>query len=157
MALQRRDTRSALASLRAATPLADASGVRALQLHIALMEAVAMRRDVGRFDAPTAQLGNAGLRIEWLEAALSEALARGDGAAAARHYREAADLLGDTHSAAAIRLHELGARAHELAGDGRGAQDATAAAKDARDARARTLPARRAADTPGTPTPQGAR
>lgn len=141
LALSRRDLRSALASLRAARPLAAASGVRQLQLRVDLMEAIAARRDVARFDTATAALGHAGLRIEWLQAALRGAIARGDAAAATALYREAAGWVRGTHSAAAIDLHALGAQAHALAGDAAGAAEAAQAGREARTAHARGLPA----------------
>lgn len=154
LALARRDLRSALASLRAARPLAAASGVRQLQLRIDLMEAVASRRGVARFDAPTAELGHAGLRIEWLQAALAEAVARGDAATATALYREAASRVRGTHSPAAIRLHVLGAQARTLAGDTPGAEEARRAEAEALAARRRGLTA---ADATLPPTPQGPR
>ncbi len=157
LALGRRDTRSALASLRAARDLAAASGVRLLQLEIDLAEAVATRRDVARFDEPTAALGHAALRIDWLEAALESAVSRGDADAAVRHYREALGWVRGTHTARAIRLHALGARARMLAGDAAGAQDARRAEQDARAARARALPQPDAATPSPTPPTQGAR
>jgi tetratricopeptide (TPR) repeat protein len=158
LALARRDTRSALASLAAAGPLAEASGVRALQLRIALMEAVTTRRDVQRFDAATEDLGNAGLRIAWLEAALAAAISRGDATDATGLYREAADWIRGTHSPTAVRLHELGARAFDLAGDAAAADDARRAMRDTRAMLARAMPAPgTGAAAQGTTTPQGAR
>jgi tetratricopeptide (TPR) repeat protein len=157
LALARRDTRSALASLGTAAPLAKNSGVRALQLRIELMQAITTRRGVGAFDEPTASLGNAGLRIAWLGAAIADAAERGDGTRASSLYREAADWIRGTHSPAAIRLHALGARARILAGDAAGAQDARRAEAEARAAYERALPARAAVATTSGPGPQGTR
>lgn len=157
LALARRDTRSALASLRAARSLAAASGVRQLQLEIDLMEAVATRADVARFDEPTATLGHAGLRIDWLEAALADAVAGNDADAATRLYREAADWVNGTHSPSAVRLHALGARARILAGDAPGARDARRAEQEARDAASRAAPRAGASAAPPTSPTQGAR
>lgn len=141
LALAGGDTPKALAALRAARLLAEGSGVRALQLRIALMEAVAAGSDIAGFDEPTAELGNAGLRIDWLEAALGSALRRSDAEAGVDLYREAVGWIRGTHSPAAIRLHALGARARALAGDEAGAGDARRAERQARAAHQAALPA----------------
>lgn len=158
LALARRDTRAALASLRAARVLAADSGVRQLQLEIELMETVATRRDPTPLDAPTAALGHAGLRSRWLEAAIGQALAGGDAQAAARFYREAADRLRGTHAPLAQRVHALGERALAAAGDATGAAEARRAGAAAHAAWTRALPRASAAQAPpSTPATQGAR
>jgi tetratricopeptide (TPR) repeat protein len=158
LALDRRDTRTALAALRTARGLAEASGVRQLQLEIALLEARALERDIGEYDAPTATLGHAGVRLDWLEAALGAAVSRGDGAAATRLYGEATGWLRGTHSPQVVRIHALGARARVLSGDAAGAREAQDAERDAAAALARARPAEAAAPAATRPQPpQGTR
>lgn len=133
------DAAAAGERLRQAHRLAEASGVRALQLRIALSEAGQRPQALSALDAPTAALGNAGLRLDWLQAALAQAIARGDVRGAGALYDEAAALLraGDALHAAA--LHRLGAEARDRAGDHAGAEAArarAAAASAAADAAA---------------------
>ncbi|WP_147653757.1 serine/threonine-protein kinase [Vulcaniibacterium gelatinicum] len=120
---QLEDGTAARTALAEAQRLAEASGVRQLQLEIALERARRGTPDP-TLDEATATLGHAALRLEWLRLALQAALARKDAAAAVAHYREAAQWLraGDYLGAAA--LHGLGAQALALAGDAAGARAA---------------------------------
>lgn len=119
LARRRGDAARASQLLRDAAKLAADSGVRALQLQLALQDPAA--RDL---DAATAALGHAGLRLSWLERAIGEALARGDERAAGEAYEEARGLLRDGDFVHAFRLHALGARARSAMGDSSGAASA---------------------------------
>lgn len=140
LALARGDARAAATALHNARPLANASGVRVLQLRLDLLLARLDARSVAAFDAPTAALGNAGLRLEWIEAAMTERLARGDARGAVPLYREATGWLHGATPPVAARLHELGAAALAATGDGAAAGDARAAMRLARDAMQATIP-----------------
>lgn len=113
---------------------AQASGVRLLQLQVALQAAGEGQRLDPALDARIAALGHAGLRLQWSQARMREAIARGQPAAALRVYRELQPLLrrGDNLEAAA--LHELAASAARASGD---AGAAAAAERDALAARQR--------------------
>ncbi|MBW8808823.1 MAG: tetratricopeptide repeat protein [Lysobacter sp.] len=95
---------------------AQASGVRLLQLQVAL-QAAGDGRLPAAVDAQIAALGHAGLRLQWTQARMREALARHDPAAALRIYRDIQPVLrrGDNLEAAA--LHTLAAGAARAAGD----------------------------------------
>jgi len=124
-------------ALRQARQLAEASGVRQLQLQIALEQARGGHAD-STLDRATAALGHAGLRLAWLEQAMQGALSARNPANALAYYREAAQRLrdGDFHRAPA--LHRLGARAYAAVGDVAGERSARnkadAALKTLRDA-----------------------
>ena len=126
------DAAVAAAARREARELAEASGVRQLQLQIALEAARAGEPGPG-LDEATARLGHAGLRLAWLEWRMREALASTDPdpADALAAWREAAPLLREGDFVRAHRLQALAARAHDAAGD---TQAADAASEDAREA-----------------------
>ena len=125
------------AALREATKLASTSGVRQLQLEAALQRTRMGQHD-GALDAATAALGNATLRLEWLEQAMRDALARRDFASASKRYREAALLLRAGDALRALDIHALGAQA--LAADVVAARTATAKAAEARNTFRSALP-----------------
>ena len=104
--------------LAEARQAADASGMQAMKLR------VATAADPGdALDEATRELGHFGVRLDWLRAAMRQALARGDAAGAAARYAQARNLLQGHESAVqAAELHALGARALE-------ASDATASAR----------------------------
>ncbi|GAB2515830.1 protein kinase domain-containing protein [Lysobacter humi (ex Lee et al. 2017)] len=139
-ALAAGDRRAASAAVQAAAPLAQASGVRVLQLELDLLRARIGSADAAALDRATAALGNAGLRLEWLEVATAAAMARGDTAAAVAHYREARALLRDAHPPGAARLHATGAEALRASGDRLGADDADRARREAAEALAASIP-----------------
>ena len=123
MAQGRGDAAVAQSQLAEATRLAAASGVKALQLQVALQGP-----NAGTLDADTSALGHAALRLRWLEMAMTNALARGDAAAAVSAYRDAQKRLRAGDFQRATQLHALGARALTAAGDPAGAATARAAA-----------------------------
>lgn len=127
-------------ALQLARQLARQSGVRLLQLQVA---AQAMRN--GRADATlnaaTATLGHVALRLQWIEAAMQQALDARDVATALRLYREASPLLRRGDYLHAQRLHALGAHAATATGDANAAADASAAARGARQRLREQLPA----------------
>jgi len=123
LAQNRDDTAAAQRQLAEAARLAAASGVKALQLQIALQGP-----DAGTLDADTSALGHIALRLRWLETAMTNALARGDAAAAVSAYRDAQVRLRAGDFQRAPQLHTLGARALAATGDRAGAATATAAA-----------------------------
>jgi len=142
LALHAGDPKSAAAALDDARPLAEASGVRELQLRVALLRArIDPRADAG-LDAATAQLGNAELRLDWLALAMQRALAAHDATAAVRAYREAVSLMRGSEVLGAPQIHTLGASAQRLAGDGAGATAAEQAAAAAQAAFQAKLPNR---------------
>jgi hypothetical protein len=107
---------------------AAASGVKQLQLLVALHEPA----DVERLDRDTAALGNVPLRLQWAEMRMRQLTANSSGQAqAARLYRELLPLLRRGDNLRGFRLHGHGAQA--LA-----ASDAAAAAS-ARDNACRAL------------------
>ncbi len=110
--------------LQQAQAEAQRSGVRQLQLRIALEQARTRPAALDALDAPTAALGHAPLRMEWLRQHMQRAIARGDAPVAIAAYSEAAGLLRAGDALQAHVLHALGARARELAGDPAGAQSA---------------------------------
>ncbi len=135
-------TREAAAVLRQASQLAIASGVRHLQLQIALREArLGARRnaDAG-LDGATTALGHAGLRLAWLEWQMEQALAREDASAARAAYREATGLLRAGDYQRAWQLHRLGALAHAQGGEAAAAQRASARADTAHAEAVKALP-----------------
>lgn len=102
----RKDAPAALA-LRTAKSLAARSGVRQVQLQVLLGQTDAD----AEADAQTRALGNATLRLQWLEQAMRAALARGDRARAETHYREVLAWLRNGDALRAEQLHTLGAQA----------------------------------------------
>ncbi len=142
LALHAGDPRSAAAALDDAQPLAEASGVRELQLRVALLRArIDPHADSG-LDAATAMLGNAELRLDWLTLAMQRALAAHDGTAAVRAYREAVSLMRGSEVLGAPQIHTLGASAQRLAGDSAGTAGAEQAAAAAQAAFRTKLPTR---------------
>jgi eukaryotic-like serine/threonine-protein kinase len=128
----------AAAVLREATGLASASGVRQLQLEAALQRGRMGQHDA-TLDAATIALGNATLRLEWLEQQMRDALARKDFAAAGKRYREATLLLRAGDALRAVEIHALGAQA-VAAADTAASRTAIAKAAGARDAFRTALP-----------------
>ncbi|MCD9032269.1 protein kinase [Luteimonas sp. Y-2-2-4F] len=122
------DAGAASAAWAEADRLAARSGIPLLQLDIALRRTPA-RADL---DAATARLGHAGLRLQYLEQAIAQALAGGDATAATAAYREAQRLLRAGAYLRADRLHALGAQAAAAAGDAAAADAARADADAAR-------------------------
>ncbi|MDQ3228495.1 MAG: tetratricopeptide repeat-containing serine/threonine protein kinase [Pseudomonadota bacterium] len=115
-------------SLQQARQLARQSGVRLLQLQVAVQTMRSGRAD-GTLDAATAALGHVALRLNWIEAAMQQALDARDAVTALRLYREALPLLRRGDYVHAHRLHTLGARAATASGDANASADATAAAR----------------------------
>ncbi|GAB6197339.1 tetratricopeptide repeat protein [Lysobacter xanthus] len=141
LAAARGDASIARAALRAAAPLARASGVRALALDLDLLQARLSQADPAPLDAPTAALGHAGLRLEWIELAMAAAIRRGDAAGALRLYREAGTWLRENDSRLAISIHRQAAVAHRLAGDALSADEADRAARESQSRFDAHLPA----------------
>ena len=98
-----------------------------------------MGRHDATLDAATTSLGNATLRLEWLEQAMRDALSREDFASAGKRYREAALLLRAGDALRAVDIHALGAKAL-AASDAAAARAATAKAANARDVFRTALP-----------------
>lgn len=130
------------AALEQARRAAEASGVRLLQLQVAL-ESSTDARDPALASA-VASLGHAGLRLRWTESAMTRALAAGDASGAARLYRDAMPQLRRGDALRASALHALGARALAALGD---AHAATVAREHAQ-ASHRTLESHLPADAP---------
>lgn len=112
---------------------AQASGVRLLQLQVAL-QAAGDARLPAAVDAQIAALGHAGLRLQSTQARMRDALARNDPAAALRIYRDIQPVLRRGDNLEAVALHTLAASAARAAGDN---TLATAAENDAAIARQR--------------------
>ncbi|HET6806868.1 MAG TPA: protein kinase [Frateuria sp.] len=145
LALRAGQARQAQAALAQAQPLAQASGVRELQLRLALLRAwLEPPGDTG-LDAATAALGNAELRLDWLILAMRRSLAAHDADAALRAYREATTWMRGSPMLAAAYLHTLGARAERMAGDAAAAAGAERAATAALATLRGRLPARHGA------------
>jgi len=123
--------RAGAAGLSQAQALAQRSGVRQLQLRIALAQAARDPTRLPALDAPTAALGHASLRMQWLQLHMAKALAAGDAPAAVRDYSEATGLLRAGDALPAYALHVLGARARRMVGDRAGADAADTRAHDA--------------------------
>ncbi|HEU4813113.1 MAG TPA: tetratricopeptide repeat protein [Xanthomonadaceae bacterium] len=120
---------AATAALAQARALAAASGVRQLQLHIAL-EAAREGEPDAALDEATARLGHAGLRLAWLEWRMREALAGPEPvpAEALAAWREASVLLREGDFVRAHRLQRLAAQALTASGDEAAADTARARA-----------------------------
>jgi tetratricopeptide (TPR) repeat protein len=127
-------------ALQQARQLAAASGIRQLQLRIELARA-RIGQASGELDDATATLGNAGLRLQWLQLAMQRMLAAQQPARALAAYKEAADLLRAGDCLYAPTLHALGATAYAASGDPAGASAARARAGDARAVLRSDLPA----------------
>ena len=85
---------------------AAASGIRQLQLRVAIHG----KSDLAELDEPTAALGNVPLRLEWMEAMLeAKAAAPGKDAALERTYRNIAPMLRRGDYGRAFRIHGLAA------------------------------------------------
>jgi len=140
LALQRGDRSQALQRVREAQKLAAGSGIRQLLVRIGLMQAQASGRLDPALDDATATLGHVGLRLRWLELAMSQALAGKNFASAAKLYDEAATLLRGGDSIEAPTLHALGAAARSGQGDAAGARAAQARADETRSALAASVP-----------------
>ena len=115
--------------LTAARQQANASGVRLLQLQVALGSDGSHADPT--LDGATASLGHAATRLQWTAAAMAHALGRRDPAAAARRYRDALPLLRRGDSLYAYPLHALGATALTQAGDTAAALSASEGAESA--------------------------
>lgn len=148
--LASREGRPSADALARARALAAQAGVRQLQLRIALFAADDDPRALARLDAPIAELGNVGLRLDWLRRRIAADLQAGRDAAALSAYAEAAALLRAGEALQAEALHRLGAEARTRSGDAAGARAATARAEEAAQARARSAAAL-AAQTGGAP------
>lgn len=118
--------------LRDAEQLALASGVRQLQLQVALERAPRLRDPA--LDGALSALGHFALRLRWTEAAMREALDTDDAAAAATLYRNVLPRLRRVEYLHATELHELGARALAATGDEAAAARARTQAVAARSA-----------------------
>jgi tetratricopeptide (TPR) repeat protein len=130
LARRQGDGRAAALALQQARQLAAASGIRQLQLRIELARARSGQPSGGLDDA-TATLGNAGLRLQWLQLAMQGMLAARQPARAVTAYKEAAELLRAGDCLYASDLHALGATAYAASGDPAAAAAARARAGDA--------------------------
>ncbi|HEY8585806.1 MAG TPA: protein kinase [Rhodanobacter sp.] len=150
LALQTGNTANAKAALNRAQPLAESSGVRELQLRVALLRAHLDPHAGSGLDAATATLGNAELRLDWLTLAMQRALDARDADAAVRAYREATSLMRGSEVLGAARIHALGTRAQRAAGDNAAATEAEQAAATVQASFQAKLPAelRSAASSP---------
>jgi tetratricopeptide (TPR) repeat protein len=134
------DAPAARRNLVQAKALAADSGIRQLQLRIALAEARLLGAPLAGLDAGTATLGHAGLRLQWLQLAMRQALAGGDAERANALYGEATALLRDGESLHAASLHALGAEARDAIGDAAGAATARASERAAQAALRASVP-----------------
>ena len=128
-------------ALRTAQQFAAESGVRVLQLRADLLAARNGEARASGLDAATAALGDAGLRLEWLELTMQDALRRNDPAAALVAWREAAGLLRNGDYRRAVHLQRLAAAAYTASGDTDNAREAQARADAAVAALRASLPA----------------
>jgi len=128
------------AALALARREADQSGVRLLQLQVALHSAETDARLDPALEQSIAALGHAGLRLQAAAARMRLALAAGDGGAALRAYRDAQPLLrrGDHLEAAA--LYALAAQAQRAQGRAADAADSDARALAERERLREQLP-----------------
>ncbi|GAA4853152.1 protein kinase domain-containing protein [Luteimonas vadosa] len=130
MALGERGRTQANAALADADRLAKNSGVRHLQLEVLLMRAARGQPDP-TLEQEIAALGHQGLRLRWLESAMSRALQDGDATRALQHYQQAVQVIRDQDYLRAHALHALAARAHRMLGDAASAQAAEEAGRSA--------------------------
>jgi tetratricopeptide (TPR) repeat protein len=131
LAERRGDRNASAAALRQARQLSASSGIRQLQLRIALVEMRITHAAAKSLDDATATLGNTGLRLQWLELAMVQSLASHDDASATTAYNEARELLRNGDAVNAHALHRLGASARAAKGDVAGARAAQARADEA--------------------------
>ncbi|MES2857862.1 MAG: protein kinase [Pseudomonadota bacterium] len=124
LAGRRGDQREARQRYREATALARQSGIRALQVQAALHANTA-----GSLDVDTATLGNADLRLAWLEQSMRNALRLKQPGQAVAAYRQAQPLLRAGDHRRAWALHRLAATALSATGEGADAAVAEASAK----------------------------
>lgn len=115
--------------LAQARDLAAAAGIKSLQLQAALQAADA--RGTAALKSDILRLGNATLRLRWLEKTMAEALAAGKVQAAVDAYRDVQPTLRSGSFLRARHLHALGAVALARAGDAPGAAAAEAASERA--------------------------
>ncbi|QWP79088.1 serine/threonine protein kinase [Lysobacter sp. K5869] len=120
----RNGERAALAQARRE---AEQSGVRLLQLQVALQTADADGRLDSTLEQRIAALGHAGLRLQAARVRMRLALAAGDADVALRAYRDAQPLLRRGEHLEAGALHALAAQAQRAQG-----RETDAAASDAR-------------------------
>mgnify|MGYP003295913243 CR=1 FL=1 len=143
---------------RSARQLAAGSGIRQLQLRIALAGTRIEGALDPSLDRSTASLGHVGLRLQWLQLAMERALATHDAARAAALYSEAGTWLRAGDSIRAQALHSLGAAARMAVGDSAGAHAAQARADEARSRLRASIPeGMRAGFDAATVMPQPAR
>jgi hypothetical protein len=131
------DRTTRAAALADARRFATASGVRQLQLLVALAEST----DATRLDGDTSTLGNVPLRLLWAEAEMRRLASTPTGAAqAARLYRDVLPVLRRGDYRRAFQLHALGAKASS-ATDAGAAASARGNACEALEALRTRLPA----------------
>ncbi|GAB3357853.1 protein kinase domain-containing protein [Lysobacter tyrosinilyticus] len=107
-------------ALTQARQLATASGIRQLELRVALHSA----DNVAPLEAPIAALGNVPLRLEWVEAMMAQAsAAHGRETDLIRVYREAAPLLRRGDYSHAFRIHDFAAASLDDTNAARSAAD----------------------------------
>ncbi len=126
LAQRRGDTREARRRYTEAEDLARRSGIRALQLQAALHTGGSRT-----LDADTAALGNAALRLAWLEQSMGDALRQRQADKAVASYRHAQPLLRAGEFRRAWAIHRLGAAALAATGQAAEAAGAEASAKRA--------------------------
>ena len=126
LAGRRGDTDEARRRHLEAAALARQSGIRVLQLQAQLHGNAAQT-----LDADTAALGNADLRLAWLEQSMRSALRQRQPALAIAAYRQAQPLLRAGDYRRAWALHRLGATALTAIGDSADAAGAEASSKRA--------------------------
>jgi tetratricopeptide (TPR) repeat protein len=122
------DRQARTTALARARQFAQASGVRQLQLQVAVQSAT----DTAGLDRDTAALGHVPLRLQWLALSMRQSLANKQAEAAVAAYREATPQLRRGDCLEAEVLHALGSHAFASTGD---AAHADAAARDAASAR----------------------
>ncbi len=149
------DRQKARLAWRSARRLAAGSGIRQLQLRIALAGARIDGTLDPSLDPATASLGHVGLRLQWLQQAMERALATHDAARAASLYSEAGTWLRAGDSIRADALHALGSAARMAIGDRAGASAAQARADETRSKLRTSIPeAMRAGFDAATVIPQ---
>lgn len=138
LAQRRGDATTARRRFAEASGLARRSGIRALQLQAALQAG-----DAGALEADTAALGNAALRLAWLEHEMRTALEQRNPTKAVGRYHEALPLLRAGEYRHAWVMHRLGGRALAAAGNAREAAGAEASAARALQGLLAQVPAAR--------------
>lgn len=131
LAARRKDKPATALALHQARQLTAVSGIRQLQLRIALDRARLLAAPTAGLDDATAALGHVGLRLQWLELAMRQSLAAHAPALAVAAYNEATVLLRGGDSLHAYTVHALGASARRAGGDAAGAAAAQARADEA--------------------------